>query len=180
MLVSPQYAERSIAEITEAADVGLGSFYNHFARKPELFDAAVAEVLEEHGALIDAATADVSDPAEAFAVGVRYTGRLVITHPQIAQILATKGMSLLDATTGLAPRLRRLLVAGQKSGRFADIRPEVAAVSVGGSLLGLLHLWLGAPELVDESWCDEMVERLLVMLGLDAADAAKLARAPLP
>ena len=35
-----------VLEITQAADVGMGSFYNHFESKEELFDAAVAEVLD--------------------------------------------------------------------------------------------------------------------------------------
>ena len=35
----------SIQEITEAADIGFGSFYNHFASKEELFQTASEEVL---------------------------------------------------------------------------------------------------------------------------------------
>jgi hypothetical protein len=31
-----------VLEITQAADVGMGSFYNHFDNKEELFEAAVA------------------------------------------------------------------------------------------------------------------------------------------
>jgi AcrR family transcriptional regulator len=32
-----------ILEITQAADVGMGSFYNHFETKEQLFEAAVEE-----------------------------------------------------------------------------------------------------------------------------------------
>ena len=39
----------SIQQITDAADVGFGSFYNHFSSKDELFEAAIAEAFEEHG-----------------------------------------------------------------------------------------------------------------------------------
>ena len=39
-----------VLEITQAADVGMGSFYNHFDSKEELFQAAVNEVLDELGA----------------------------------------------------------------------------------------------------------------------------------
>src|SRR6202048_168848 len=45
-----------ILEITQAADVGLGSFYNHFDSKEDLFEAAVADVLDHHGALLDELT----------------------------------------------------------------------------------------------------------------------------
>jgi len=35
----------TVLEITQAADVGMGSFYNYFETKEQLFDAA----LENHG-----------------------------------------------------------------------------------------------------------------------------------
>ena len=35
-----------VLEITQAADVGMGSFYNHFDSKEQLFEAAVADVLD--------------------------------------------------------------------------------------------------------------------------------------
>ena len=47
-----------VLEITQAADVGMGSFYNHFESKEQLFDAAVADVLDAHGALLDQLTSD--------------------------------------------------------------------------------------------------------------------------
>jgi len=33
-----------VLEITQAADVGMGSFYNHFDSKEQLFEAAVGDV----------------------------------------------------------------------------------------------------------------------------------------
>ena len=38
-----------IGEITEAADVAIGSFYNHFASQEALFEAVVSDTLEAHG-----------------------------------------------------------------------------------------------------------------------------------
>jgi AcrR family transcriptional regulator len=67
------YAERgstdaSIQQITDAADVGFGSFYNHFASKTELFDTAIAATLEEHAAWLERLLRDESDPAAASCV----------------------------------------------------------------------------------------------------------------
>ena len=59
----------SIAEITEEADIGFGSFYNHFDSKEQLFQTASEEVLERWGQMIDRASAGITDPAELFAVG---------------------------------------------------------------------------------------------------------------
>ena len=46
-----------ILEITQAADVGMGSFYNHFETKEQLFDAAVEAVMDAYGELLDNLTA---------------------------------------------------------------------------------------------------------------------------
>src|ERR1700757_5379050 len=54
----------SIQEITEAADVGFGSFYNHFDSKEQLFQAASEEGMERWGQMIDRASVGISDPAE--------------------------------------------------------------------------------------------------------------------
>lgn len=92
-----------VLEITQAADVGMGSFYNHFDSKDELFDAALTEALDAHGALLDALTAALEDPAEAFACSFRLTGRLFRQRPQECKILMSSGLSLLSSDRGVAP-----------------------------------------------------------------------------
>jgi len=91
-----------INEITEEADVGFGSFYNHFAAKQDLFDAAMDEVLEEHGAMLDELTAGIDDPAEVFTMSIRITARFPRSHPELAQILSRSGARYLTAPDGLA------------------------------------------------------------------------------
>src|SRR4029434_5740078 len=64
-LIAEGRGERaSIQEITEAADIGFGSFYNHFESKEELFRTASEEVLERWGQMIDRACAGLDDPAD--------------------------------------------------------------------------------------------------------------------
>jgi len=60
-----------VLEITQTADVGMGSFYNHFDSKEQLFQAAVNEVLDELGAILDKLTGEGEDPAETFARSFR-------------------------------------------------------------------------------------------------------------
>src|SRR6266566_104865 len=90
----------SIQEITEAADVGFGSFYNHFDSKEQLFQTVSEEVFERWGQLIDRASAGITDPAELFAVGTRISGRLGWTHPDIAGFLTGVGLGALDMPAG--------------------------------------------------------------------------------
>ena len=82
MLASDTAAQASIQEITDTADVGFGSFYNHFSSKAELFEAAVADVLDELGALLDQLSVDVDDPALAFARSVRLICGCAATAPR--------------------------------------------------------------------------------------------------
>src|ERR1700722_15509445 len=91
-----------VLEITQAADVGMGSFYNHFDSKEQLFEAAVADVLDAHGALLDRLTAAIDDPAEMFATSYRLTGRLFRRRPQESDILLAHGPALLSSQRGLA------------------------------------------------------------------------------
>ncbi len=93
----------SIQEITETADIGFGSFYNHFQGKEELFAAASGELLERWGQMIDRAVAGVADPAEVFAVSFRTSGSLAWTHPDMARFLTGARLGLLDAPYGLTP-----------------------------------------------------------------------------
>ncbi|MCP9210375.1 TetR/AcrR family transcriptional regulator [Streptomyces cucumeris] len=173
-------AEVSIQDLTEAADVGFGSFYNHFTSKSELFHAAIAEVLEEHGQLLDEVTAGIEDPAEVFATSVRKTARLIWTHPQMARILAQTGLSYLTSEKGLVPRALRDIKRGVEAGRFHVDNPYVAVATTAGSLHALINLWLGNPELVDEAACDELTEQVLRMLGMTRRSAHAIVNRPLP
>jgi AcrR family transcriptional regulator len=96
----------SIQEITEEADIGFGSFYNHFDTKEQLFQTASEEVLERWGQMIDRASAGITDPAELFAAGPRISGRLGWTHPDIAAFLTGMGLDALNIPGGLLGLLR--------------------------------------------------------------------------
>ena len=170
----------SIQEITEAADIGFGSFYNHFQSKDELFATASAEVLERWGQMIDRACGEVVDPAEIFAVSFRISGRLGWTHPGMARFITGSGLSLLDAHTGLAPRALRDIRAGQKAGCFAAIDADVALCAVAGGLIGLLRLCQDHPERMHEHVVDQLAEAILRLLGVPAGEAARLAALPIP
>jgi AcrR family transcriptional regulator len=170
----------SIAEITETADIGFGSFYNHFDSKEQLFRTAAEEVLERWGQMIDRASAGVTDPAELFAVGLRITGRLGWTHPDIAAFLTGAGLDVLDSSHGLAPRALRDIQTGQAASRFDVPNAEIALSAVAGGLLGLLRMSQRHPHRVTEATVDQLAEALLRLLGVPAPEAGRLAALPLP
>ena len=181
MLASRDPAEVSIQEITEAADVGFGSFYNHFDSKAELFDAALAEAMEELGQLLDDVTRDIDDPAQVFATAVRITARLPKTHPQLAKIVLRTGLPYLTSEQGLTPRALRDLQQAKRAGRFAIDDSHVALACTGGALLGVLQLTStqGKPPAIDRA-ADELAVNLLRMFGVPHDEARTIACAKLP
>lgn len=170
----------SIQEITETADIGFGSFYNHFESKEQLFQVASQEALERWGAMIDRACVGLKDPAEVFVNSLRISGRLGWTHPDLAGFLIGAGLEALDTPVGLAPRALRDIRAGQAAGRFAVPDAEVALSAVAGGLLGLLRLAQRRPGEPDDDAVDRFAEAALRLLGVPAGDAARLGALPLP
>lgn len=180
MLAEGTAHQSSIQNITDAADVGFGSFYNHFSTKAELFSAAVEDALEEMGEQLDDLSDSLQDPAATFAQSVRLAGRLARRRPQIAQLMVRHGAAYLSSDRGLAPRALRDITAGIDSGRFHVANPRLAMSTVAGSLLTALHLSLTEPDFDDDTVYDQLAEQLLCMLGLAAAEARALATVPLP
>jgi AcrR family transcriptional regulator len=169
-----------ILEITQAADVGMGSFYNHFETKEQLFQAAVEAALDAHGAMLDELTTDLDDPAQVFAQSFRLTGRLHRRHPELSKVLLHYGLELADSETGLAPRARRDIEAAVRAGRFTVRDTELAMLTVAGAALGLGRLLHSRPDRDDAAATDQVAEDLLRMLGLTAAEAREVCSRPLP
>lgn len=169
-----------VLEITQAADVGMGSFYNHFDSKEQLFEAALADVLDAHGALLDRLTAALDDPAETFATSFRLTGRLFRQRPQESEILLANGPTLLSSDRGLAPRALRDIKAANAAGRFDVDDPELALAIAAGALLGLGALLRKDPERDGAAAADATTESVLRLFGLSAQEAHAICQRPLP
>lgn len=169
-----------ILEITELADVGMGSFYNHFATKDELFHAAVESALELQGAVLDAWAEDLEDPAEIFARSYRLTGRLHRAAPQLSRVILSRGMAMVTSESGLGPRALRDITRGCEVGRFTVSDPYAALLVAGGAALALGQAIHDQPGRDDAELVDQVTETVLRMLGLSPEDAAAVCRAPLP
>jgi AcrR family transcriptional regulator len=172
--------EISIKEITDAADVGFGSFYNHFDSKADLFQAAIIDTLEEHGRMLDELTSGISDPAELFSACLRLTVQMVDSHPQLARILARAGFPYLDSDRGLAPQALRHIKMGVEAGRFEVRNPRVALATAGGALLSMIHLRLEHPDLLGAESDSELAEQILRGFGMNRRSAHAIAYRPLP
>jgi AcrR family transcriptional regulator len=166
----------TIADVTQAADVGFGTFYGYFDSKEALVDAVVDEVLEELGRRNDALTEGLTDPALVVAVVVRHTVRSALDAPQLAALVAQLGFSGdTRLWQGLHRRIVRDIEVGVKAHRFEADRLTVAPLILSGSMLAILRAYtIGElPEPVDEL-DRRLAEAVLGALGLDPIDASSI------
>jgi AcrR family transcriptional regulator len=167
-----------IQEITDEADVGFGSFYNHFTNKEALIEAVLSETVATQGASIDRLTATLTDPAEIIAVAHRSFVRRAKADPDWGRLLVRLDLSHNILGSTLRPYARRDLRAGVASGRLQVTDEQVALTAAGGALLAVMRAVLDdhAPQNADVLHA----EGVLRLFGLTPQDAAEVARRPMP
>lgn len=154
----------AIAEITEAADVGAGSFYNHFESKEAIYMAVTDAVFEEFANTLDTLVKNLNDPAEVIAVCVRHTIRRAGREPVWGQFLIREGLSGRAVTRGLGQRLWRDIELGIKAGRLKVADPVMTYLAIGGAVLSAVSVEL---QLHDPA---SLLAVLAKQMGLKAAD----------
>ncbi|NNN29180.1 TetR/AcrR family transcriptional regulator [Streptomyces sp. S3(2020)] len=170
----------AILDITQAADVGMGSFYNHFRSREQLFQAAVEDALDVHGDLLDELTSELTDPAHMFAQNFRMTGRLHRHRPELSRVVLRSGLDMVGSGRGASARVRRDIDAAVRAGRFRARDTELALVVVVGAMLCLGQFLHDHPERDDTEATDQIIEELLRMFGLSDDEAREICGRPLP
>ncbi|HYL07903.1 MAG TPA: TetR/AcrR family transcriptional regulator [Candidatus Udaeobacter sp.] len=167
-----------INEITDEADVGFGSFYNHFKSKEEIVEAVLTETLAAQGAAVADLTAGLEDPAEVVAVAHRHFVELARTDPDWAWLLIRLDLSQKLALGALGPFAEQDIAAGVKAGRFHVANRRIAMLDAGGGLLSVMREVLDGRAPKDAGRLH--AEGVLRLLGLEPEDAAEVARRPMP
>jgi AcrR family transcriptional regulator len=167
-----------VGDITERADVGAGSFYNHFTDKDAIVEAILADAAEQQGRMVDALTAELDDPAEVMAVAHRHFVRLAQSDPTFALLVVRLDLSHRLMTTTLGPRATKDIRSGIEAGRFDVADTGVALHAMGGALLGVMRAVIDG--LAGEEADVQHAEGVLRSLGVPKAQAARIARRPMP
>ena len=176
-----QIAEKGVSglrinEITEGADVALGSFYNHFESKEAIVEAIVAESLEELAEAL--ATEALEDPAEVVSAAIRQFVGLAYEDPDFARLVVHLDHADALFAQAVHPAARRAVDVAIASGRFSVNDVEVAVTVILG---GSLHLMRGIVDgRTGEGAEDAWAELSLRLLGLSPGEAAEVAHRPLP
>jgi AcrR family transcriptional regulator len=167
-----------INEITEEADVGFGSFYNYFESKEAIVAAVLEEAITTHGESVAELTADLEDPAEVISVAHRFFVDLARRDPALGWLLVRLDASNDVIRAALGPFATRDLRRGIDAGRLRVSDEQVALFASGGALLAVMRGVLN-DDLPDDADVHH-AEAVLRMLGLNAGDAAEVARRPVP
>lgn len=168
----------TIADITAAAGVGLGSFYNHFTSKEhiasEIFSVSARELAEE----LDVVFRTVPDKALAASFVQRWfveRGRL---NPVWGWFILHADAALhgVEETFRVPARKDIQRVVDSTPGSFGDVETLVTITLA--SIFAVMRRQLEGKAAATSS--SAMVEGLLRMYGIPAAKAHRLAYTPLP
>ncbi|MBJ7472432.1 MAG: TetR/AcrR family transcriptional regulator [Solirubrobacteraceae bacterium] len=170
----------SISEITEAADVGFGSFYNHFAGKDAIVEAIVEEASAELGEVIDEVVAGIPDAAEVVAVSHRVIVELAASQPSLGWLMVRLEFSHDMVSRSLAPKALRDIDRGIADGRFVVDDLPAALIASGGALLAVVRAVLAAGGPDPGTAAVHHAAAVLRILGLEASEARRVAERTLP
>ncbi|MEM9375150.1 MAG: TetR/AcrR family transcriptional regulator [Pseudomonadota bacterium] len=164
----------TIDEITQFAEVGKGSFYNHFSSKEELFLATLDDVIAGIADHITTAIRDVDDPAEVLSIGIRLHIKLATADPGIGRLIVNAPASLDFFSRYADPIIHHTIDRGVETGRFEirdrDLFFVLMTCGLNATVLGQLDGKL------DKATDIEFASSVLLMAGLNRSDANAIAK----
>jgi len=172
------FTEVGIAEITTAANLGTGTFYNYFSSRDQLLAAVAEESMEKIGDALDRDVSGLEDPAEAFASSLRHLVRYALNDRVWGGFLVQMGAAHPALLRILGPRARRDLLRGVEARRFSIEDLDLATTCTFGSLIASIQLAMESEPRDDR---DQIFARaMLCMVGVPADESTEIAARALP
>lgn len=175
LVLKSGYEQVTIQDITEAADVGLGTFYNYFDSKTAVLEAVVNELNDEFFAQLDLLQTGVTDPAKLFVITLRYSLCCLIEDTPWAFFVVRLGVINEDIMGKNAVRVLNELEMASKAGRFDVDDPYFALMMLKGlSSSFSSQEAFGFP--LTEALVQKSIYYVLRMLGMVANEALELSQ----
>jgi len=169
----------SIQEITDTADVGFGSFYNHFTSKEAIAEAVMEEAVESFGDAADQLAKTIDDPAEVLAASVRHAVTRASADEAWGWFLVRTALARGGGLRrGLGKRLARDIGIGVRRHRFKMDDPLATTTAAGGAILAMIAGRLQGELAADAP--ERAATVVLKLLGVPAREAGQIAHRPLP
>jgi AcrR family transcriptional regulator len=145
------YDGASVEEIADAADVAIGSVYNHFGSKEGLLWAAAERALHADERYLAAASMPGLTPRQQIAASAQWFFRLYRDHPELFRLLAFPHQPQSGPAAAVAARVaarvaeenERLVDAirrGIAAGQLRDVPPDETAAFLWAAWRGALAL----------------------------------------
>jgi AcrR family transcriptional regulator len=164
--------EATMAEISERADVALGSLYNHFASKEDLALAVVDAEIEELAIRIEELTADFPDPAMVFAFGVRTVIRQATSNERWRRLLGRPAVIADRFRIGFGPYATRDIRLAVEAGRYRVADVDLAWRLAVWAIIGFSTAVCDGEATPGQ--LDAAVVALLGIVGMDASEGRRV------
>jgi AcrR family transcriptional regulator len=171
----------TIEDITEAADIARRTFYHHFDGKHAILIPIARQRSEALNARLDRLAASLADPAEGMATAMRHALRQIPSDPLCRWFVLHSGLPVDRLHEGFGHSAMRDVRRAVEAGRFHVSNTEVVRQLVSGAFIAILTACVEGR--LHERDIDDAVEHVLRLLGLDRAEAHRIAHVrlrPLP
>ncbi len=128
-----------VQDVTERADIALGSFYNYFDSKDALLEAVISETLSAMAAATVADVDETTDPADVVAMANLRVVGLARSEPDLARLIVNIAHSESMFGDAVHPHARLAVERGIAGGRFIVADVEVLLTAVIGGAFALIR-----------------------------------------
>lgn len=168
----------TIQDITDAADVGHGTFYTHFKTKMDVLVPIAEEKAKAHTRRLDQLTEAMEDAAEVVSVSTRHLLHAIEEDPLWTWFLCNSKLAMDDMRRGVGNSGQRDVLRGIEMGRFVEQSVDVVEPFLLGAMIGVIQ------KRFTEDHGDDTVEEtariILRVLGIADREAKEIAYRPLP
>lgn len=179
LLARKRLADVPIHEITETADVGGGTFYNHFTDRASIHDALTAELLVGWSDALAAAIPLRQDPAEMLGLRLRVGIQRAGLDADWANYLVATAFRPGMAGNPFDQRIAEAIETGVAQGRFTLTEIEATQRAILGLTTATLHSVSGdASKSAIEAV--RVTRFTLTLLGVAGAEIERILALPLP
>ncbi|OUS26887.1 hypothetical protein A9Q99_16870 [Gammaproteobacteria bacterium 45_16_T64] len=170
--------EISINDITEQADVGLGTFYNYFDSKESLIQATSELLLAYYHQDIDAVTEGLTDPAEIMAASIMHTLSKAVDGTQWGKFIFESNVPIEAYAMNMRMRGMRDIRRGIDEGRFEADEPEIILSMFTGFALAVAgDVYFG---FLPKTAIVKSTAKILTLLGIKEEAAKEIAQKKYP
>lgn len=168
----------AISDITERADVGLGTFYNYFETKTAVFEAVLDELRTAFQTELDQLRAPLKDPAFIVAVTLKHCFRAAQDNDEWNTFISYSGLEGEYILQQDEDQLLADIKRGVSAGRF-KVEDIHFAQSLVMGMIGHVNREIRRGRLTRKAM-DDTTQYVLRMLGLPEMVARALVQTPMP